>query len=277
MHDNLVATMSLSINHKFVATFVLAVIATLLFVVNFLPLENLLALIVFCVGLYALSEIDSHKKTLLISIWLITFILGFFASTHRPQGFSYPLIWEVDSLYPGGDSFELYANFAKAMCGYFIIIWLLGTVKTAGKFSTTYAVSLSLMSALALIGFAVVLFDLEAAYKLPTGILYFIVINLGITVVAEEAYFRLLLQAQIEKFFNHGILGKIIALVIASIIFAFSHTGAVGPAFVLFLIAGLIYGLVFTVTRSLSASIICHFSVNIMHFILFEYPLTMPG
>lgn len=277
MHDNSVATMSLSINNKFVATFVLTVIAILLFVVNFLPIENLLALIVFCVGLYALSEIDSHKKPLSVGVWLITFILGFFVSTYRPLGFSYPLIWSVDSLYPGGDSFQLYANFAKALCGYFIIIWLLGTVNTAGKFSTAYAVSLSLVSALVLIGFAVVLFDLEAAYKLPARTLYFVAINFGIAVVAEEAYFRLLLQAQIERFFNHSFAGKITALIVASLLFAFAHTGGLSQAFFLFLIAGFIYGAVFTATRRISAPILCHFAVNFIHFIFFEYPLNMSG
>ena len=40
-------------------------------------------------------------------------------------------------------------------------------------------------------------------------------------------------------------------------------------------VAGLLYGLVYNRFRSLEASIILHFSVNLVHFLFFTYPLAV--
>lgn len=251
------------------------IIASLIFALaGWLAYPNLFFLVILTFGLYALSEPHYKQPLLQTIVWIITFVVGFMAATYRPESFSNPLIWSTEQLYSGGEEFNLYANLAKGLCGYLIVIWLLDKVNRTGQLKSVPSIALALLSALILMAIGVVFFGLETHFKLPKETVYFIAVNLGITVLAEEAYFRLLLQAQIERIFKNIKVGRTVAVAIAAPVFAFAHTGQLNQAFLLFLIAGLIYAMVFALTRRFSAAVLCHFAVNILHFIFFEYPLT---
>lgn len=251
------------------------IIASLIFALaGWLAYPNLFFLIILIFGLHALSEAHYKHPLLQTIVWIITFVVGFMAATYRPESFSNPLIWSTEQLNSGGEEFNLYANLAKGLCGYLIVIWLLDKINRTRQLKIAPSIALALLSTLLLLAIGVVFFGLETQFKLPKETVYFIAVNLGITVLAEEAYFRLLLQAQVERIFKSIKVGRIVAVAIAAPVFAFAHTGQLNQAFLLFLIAGLIYAMVFTLTRRFSAAVLCHFAVNILHFIFFEYPLT---
>lgn len=264
-----------TIQTKTIASIILIGVSLMIALTGRLPYTNFFFLIILSLGLFAVSKLKFDNPLIPISIWLVTFIVGFFVATYRPDGFSYPLVWSTEQLYPNGSDFKLYANLAKGLCGYLIIIWLLDSYNKSGQLQAPLSAALSLLGALLLIGVGTGIFGLETQFKLPVETLYFIVINLGITVVAEEAYFRFLLQAQIERLFKNSLAGRIIAVAIATAGFAFAHTGGLNEAFLLFSIAGFIYAVVFTLTRRFSAAVLCHFAVNLIHFIFFEYPLSL--
>lgn len=254
-------------------------VATILFVVlGWMPLINAALLLPFAIGLYYLTTTDGSHRALIAAILVPTVLIGFFVAIFRPKGFSYPLIWNPGALYEGGEPFSLYVNLSKAIGGYLVVIWLGMGLR---HHRSTLVGERSLLSQLvvALVGVGAILFTAFAFYgvgwkpKVPDGILYFVVVNLLVTVLSEEAFFRLMLQSQIERFFKNKRLGICVGIVIASLLFALAHAGATGLVFFLFLFAGFIYAAVYAWTRSLLASMATHFGVNIAHILLLEYPL----
>lgn len=254
-------------------------VATILFVVlGWMPLINAALLLPFAIGLYYLATTDGSRKALIAAILVPTALIGFFVAIFRPKGFSYPLIWNPGALYEGGEPFSLYVNLSKAIGGYLVVIWL-GLGLRHHRSTLVGERSLLSQMVVALVGAGAILFTAFAFYgvgwkpKVPDGILYFVVVNLLVTVLSEEAFFRLMLQSQIERFFKNKRLGICVGIVIASLLFALAHAGATGLVFFLFLFAGFIYAAVYAWTRSLLASMATHFGVNIAHILLLEYPL----
>ncbi len=243
---------------------------------QWIPQINAYCLPVFCLGLFCITQKKPHKKWLEVIAWLGVVILGFFIAIYRPEGFSYPLVWETQSLYDGGRSFTLLANTSKALGGYFVIIWLLSHFNdSVTPLPLEKSIAITAAGIIALLLIARLFFGIGWQPKLSKGIGFFIFINLGITVLSEEAFFRLLIQDKIASFFNHKAVGLWVAGSTASVLFAFSHTPTIGTAWFLFLIAGAIYSAVFAYTQRFTLAIAVHFGLNIMHFIFLEYPLSV--
>lgn len=89
--------------------------------------------------------------------------------------------------------------------------------------------------------------------------------------MAEEAFFRNFLQRHSACAIG-GAHGGMIALVITAPLFGIAHAGG-GPMLVAFATAaGVGYGYVYLRTGRVEASILTHFAVNAVHFLLFTYP-----
>ncbi len=94
--------------------------------------------------------------------------------------------------------------------------------------------------------------------------------NLLFTCAAEEALFRGYLQSLFVRLTNNWV-----GIGLASIIFGAAHFPG-GPSIMLFAgLAGLLYGLVYHFTRRLIAAIGMHFAVNMMHLLIFTYPVAI--
>lgn len=259
---------SFSLKHKFGLSLALLWLAIALCYSGLLPLANLVSLTLMGTGLAALSltPTTSHLSRLLFAaLWAGCVLLGFFTAIFRPAGFHYPLVYDYSEL-----DFSLFANFGKALAGYLTLLWLWSA---GAKRPLPVALGLSLVFALAVIATAHFIFDLAAQPKWPAAALVFIFCNLAITVLAEEAFFRLLLQRQLEKLFPQRCGATWLALGISAAVFALAHAPPSHPAFALFLFAGGCYALVYTLTRRFSAALLTHWSVNVLHFTLLEYPL----
>lgn len=260
------------------ATVAVALAAIALAALGYLPVTNAALLLPFIFGLYGLTAVADSNKIALAAILITTFLIGFFMAIYRPVGFNYPLAWSPGSLHEGGNPFSLYVNLSKAIGGYLVIIWLMMSMRSHERASLRQRSvlgqsSLVLAGAGSILLVAHTLFGVGWQPKLPDGLLYFVLVNLLVTVVSEEAFFRLLLQHQIERFFRNKQVGVYVGVAIAAVLFALAHSGATGMAFFLFLLAGLVYAAVYARTRSLLASIATHFGVNIAHITLLEYPL----
>lgn len=258
-------------------TALLALVTAGLVVADLVPLLNGLLLVPFALGLCLLSRPVS-TRLLLGLILLPTVFMGFFIAMYRPSGFNYPLLSQAESLYPGGERWMLFVNFSKGLGGCLVVLWL-GSVGYArsriaanGAFPSGMDWLLAIGGALIVLGVANVLFGVAWQPKIANDLLAFLVVNLLVTVLAEEAFFRLLLQDQIARFCKAKV-AIWVSVALVALLFSVSHSGAVGPAFFLYLIAGTVYALVYTVTRRLTVSVVTHFSVNVGHFVFLEYPL----
>jgi membrane protease YdiL (CAAX protease family) len=109
-------------------------------------------------------------------------------------------------------------------------------------------------------------------FKLPMIIVVWGVINLFITCIGEEVFFRGIILKELKNSFASVKNGKYLALVLSSIIFGIVHFNG-GILFILVAtIAGLMYGMAYIKTEKVEASIIAHFCVNVFHFIFLTYP-----
>ncbi len=95
--------------------------------------------------------------------------------------------------------------------------------------------------------------------------------NLFFTVLAEEAFFRGLIQRQLAATINskHA---AILAILIGGVLFGVAHFGG-GVYYVLLAsVAGCVYGYAYHVTGRIEAAILTHFLLNAGHFLFFSYP-----
>ena len=108
--------------------------------------------------------------------------------------------------------------------------------------------------------------------KVPDFWLAFIAINLLFTCVAEEAFFRGLLQTKLSQLITVKRLA-IFAPLITAVVFALAHFIG-GWSYVLVSgVAGFGYSYIFYKTQRLEWAILCHWLVNVSHFFLFTYPM----
>jgi membrane protease YdiL (CAAX protease family) len=122
---------------------------------------------------------------------------------------------------------------------------------------------------------AVMMFALATGFvafdpKWTPVFLVWIVTNLFFTCLAEEAFFRGFVLAELARL--GGRAWMTIAVVVSAILFGLAHFGG-GPTYVIAgVIAGLGYGLAYLRTRRVEAAMAVHFGVNAVHFLFFTYP-----
>lgn len=164
----------------------------------------------------------------------------------------------------------------KAAAGY--VIWLC-LRRTHAPASVTWPVRLGLLGGGAAL---VLLLALASGFvhwqpALPPLWPWWLLANIGLTVVAEEVLFRGLLHGEIQR----GLAGRrhaaAIAVTVTAILFALVHAGG-GPLYmVLALVAGLFYGLMRVAGGHLGWAIAAHAAVNAAHFLLFSWPAAATG
>jgi len=98
-------------------------------------------------------------------------------------------------------------------------------------------------------------------------------INLLSTCMSEEAFFRAFLQTEIERW---TVVKRpnvaIIAITCSAVLFGLAHIAGGWRYVALASVAGAGYGTIFYRSRSIEASILAHFTLNAVHFLLFTYP-----
>lgn len=259
--------------------------AFLLYSFGALPGLNFFLLVLFACALFLLRyhsgrEVKNSLAMVPFFIWLGAIVLGFVIAVYRPVGFHYPLLWSTQELFPGGEAFALFVNISKALAGYLILVCLLRQEQgfISSKIQTfvlgCLAVTFVLLS-------ANMLFGVAWKVKFPDAVLLFVLVNLCVSVLAEEAFFRCLIQDRLSHYCARlfqrsrwqGFWSGTITVLITSLLFSLVHSPTSVAAFLLFLIAGSIYSLVYALTRRLIVVVVVHFSVNLLHFLLLEYPL----
>jgi membrane protease YdiL (CAAX protease family) len=100
----------------------------------------------------------------------------------------------------------------------------------------------------------------------------FLLLNLFTTCLAEEAFFRALVQGRLAAALSHRPHGARTALFAAAVLFGLAHAHG-GPALVvLATFAGIGYGAAYQRSGRIEAAILAHFALNAAHFLMFTYP-----
>ncbi|RCU52643.1 CPBP family intramembrane metalloprotease [Corallincola luteus] len=235
-----------------------------------IDLYGLLASLTFLGLAHQLSR-QSHGNNPLF-VWSMLLISAALM-LHLLPGFYNQPIWQQRLISSGAVPHSLTFNYDKLL----IAIVLLPLLLTRDRQQTRSANSSKLgWQPIALITLSTVLVTASAGYlmgvlgwdlKLPVQWYWFVLINIGITVTAEEVMFRGLLQHYLSKQ-----LGRF-GLVLAVLTFAIAHIAGGWQWVILAGIAGLGYALAYHYYRNLVAPMFVHATVNLIHFFCLAYPM----
>jgi hypothetical protein len=169
--------------------------------------------------------------------------------------------------------FTMYLNLDKPLIGFWLLLACPWVVGRRSLRLSLYATALALtLSALAALGGAVLLGIIHWAPKWPSQAWLWILNNLLLVTLVEEALFRGYIQGGLSRRFKQRPHGENLALIAAALLFGLAHLGAGWQWVLLASIAGLGYGLAYRF-GGLSAAIATHFGLNLLHFGLFTYPM----
>ncbi|MGE7958320.1 CPBP family intramembrane glutamic endopeptidase [Pseudomonas sp. NPDC089530] len=169
--------------------------------------------------------------------------------------------------------FSMYLNQDKPLIGFWLLLvcpWIVG--RRSLRLSL-YATALALtLTAVAALGGAVLLGIISWAPKWPDQAWLWVLNNLLLVTLVEEALFRGYIQGGLSRRFKNLPYGENLALMGAALLFGLVHVGAGWQWWLLASIAGVGYGLAYRF-GGLGAAIATHFGLNLLHFGLFTYPM----
>ncbi|QVL57611.1 MAG: CPBP family intramembrane metalloprotease [Simkaniaceae bacterium] len=209
---------------------------------------------------------------------LITILVAFFISIalmgHFFPGFHNWLIADKIQISKNAYPYTLYLNFDKPFIGFFplaLTIPLLSRMHIRSVVLKTIA--LTALGVIILMVLALYLHLVEIDLKLPGITPIWLIANLFLVTLPEEAFFRGFLQREISEYLNTKWAGPF-SVIVVSLLFALLHFIFLRDFSYLSLtfIASLIYGSIYHMTRSIESSIFCHYLFNVVHFFCFTYP-----
>ena len=182
-------------------------------------------------------------------------------------------------LSPSAAPYTLYWNYDTALAGFLLyavcvqpqrrMAW--GRSAAATATATVLTPALLVVPALAM-GF--VAWD----PKWPGILILWAPANLLVTCLAEETFFRGLLQQHLSSALRAKVpAAGLVALFAAAAAFGLAHMGGGIRYAVLAMLAGIGYGAAYHVTQRVEASMLVHFSLNLVHLTLFTYPFVASG
>ncbi|WP_317928595.1 CPBP family intramembrane glutamic endopeptidase [Halioxenophilus sp. WMMB6] len=203
-------------------------------------------------------------------------ITGLALASYRPAGFSYPAIIPTQPLVEGGATFILTLNLSKLMAGWLVLLTFLDRGSPLlKKRDWRLFLPLGVGAIVLVLAAGCFLLDLRWQLKSIDHIWRFALVNLVSTCVAEEAFMRLLVQAQLAVWCQSltRFWSWLLPLIGSTSLFVLAHSGLAWQAMVVYFLAGLCYGLIYTLTGRVGYAILLHFGVNILHFSLLTYPI----
>lgn len=202
------------------------------------------------------------------------FGLGAGLEMHVFPGFDNLQVLDKIKISTDGIPFSLYLNFDKTIVGVIILGVLHQLITKKIEWIKMLRVTMPIACLLIFILmclsflFNYVRFD----PKLPDSLLIWACTNLLFVCIAEEGFFRGFIQKYLCLVLQHIKHGNCLAIIISSILFGLAHYHGGILYVILATIAGMGYGLIYFQTKRIEASIISHFSLNLVHFLFFTYP-----
>lgn len=170
-------------------------------------------------------------------------------------------------------AFSMHLNLDKPLIGFWLLLacpWIIGRRSLRLSLAAT-GLALPLSAILAL-GGALLLGVIAWAPKWPDQAWLWVLNNLLLVTLVEEALFRGYIQGGLARLMKNLPHHESLALLLASLIFGLAHAGAGWQWVVLATLAGVGYGLAYR-SGGLAAAVATHFGLNLLHFGLFTYPM----
>lgn len=207
------------------------------------------------------------------ALGVVVALLALALALHVVPGAANPLLAGLQRLSPQSLPFRPWLSVDKGFAGLVLLLCFVPLARSAADWRQVGATLLRVGVPLVVL---IVAASLAAGYvapdpKWPAFALPFLAGNLLFTCVAEEAFFRGLIQRGLAT-----TIGVAPALAIASLLFGLAHLAG-GPLYAaIAAFAGLGYGWAYQRSARIEAAILCHFALNAVHFLGFSYPALSP-
>ncbi|KJF95046.1 CPBP family intramembrane glutamic endopeptidase [Photobacterium leiognathi] len=196
-----------------------------------------------------------------ILFWCVALFL------HAIPGFRNAKVLDAVITGPQSIPFTMYLNLDKPFI-FFGLLFAYPTLLGNKRTFNIKAIFLTAIPLFSLLPIAWGLGALQPEITVPDWWWLFLLNNLLLTCVAEEAFFRGFIQQSLSKQF-----GWIIGIAMASLLFGLVHIhgGLLLVAFAT--LAGVGYGLIYRYSSRLWVAVLFHFLFNFAHLLLFTYPM----
>ena len=208
---------------------------------------------------------------------LVTFAVALAA--HRVPGINNLVVFEEVAVSRSAQLYTLYWSYDKALVGVLLYaICVQPQQRTAWRGTIAVTATLAVLTPISVVVPALLTGFVAWDPKLPTILVMWIPANLLITCLAEEAFFRGLLQGNLSRILQGRIpSASLVAILVAAISFGAVHIGGGLSYALLATLAGIGYGTAYHLTQRVEASILVHFFLNLVHLTLFTYPFLAPN
>jgi membrane protease YdiL (CAAX protease family) len=174
---------------------------------------------------------------------------------------------------PDAAPFSMFLNLDKSLIGFWIVLacpWLIyraSVARSAAVTASTFVVTTCVCMAT-----AATLGILAWTPKWPEQSGIWIFNNLLLVTLTEELLFRGYIQGGLARLFKRLPYHDVLAIALASVVFGLAHLGAGWQWVLLAGTAGIGYGVAYRL-GGLTAAVLTHFGLNLVHFSLFTYPM----
>ncbi len=256
--------------HKIVPLFFTITTIALGFNSGFISFNALIIIIGYLIAAWAYfnNKVNRHFKTLL---WWLIFALALLFSYHIVKGITNLQVVPHEIISDGAYPFSLWFNLDTIIASLGILLFanFAKSNKTSlAKILIVYVIAITVVALIA-ISLDVVKLDI----KLPEFFASWLIINLLVSCVFEEVFFRYFVQGTLQKALSSYNYGDLIALLVATLLFTAKHFPGPPNYLITVFVAGLFYGYTYKITNRIEASIALHFLINTLHFFFFTYPI----
>jgi len=210
------------------------------------------------------------------AITVLSAVLALALSLHRVPGFHPVLLVHDIRLTPDAAPFSLSLGLDKAAAGLLLLaaFSMRATSWRQAASQLPAVAAVAVVTAAVSIGLALAAGYVRFAPKWPEAAPAFLLANLLFTCVAEEAFFRGLIQERLMRLAEtrRQPAWNWIAIAVSTVLFGLAHAGGGTVFLAAATLAGLGYSIAYARTRTIEGAILVHFAVNAAHFIGFTYP-----
>ncbi|MES2122308.1 MAG: type II CAAX endopeptidase family protein [Chlamydiota bacterium] len=215
---------------------------------------------------------DIHKGARFLLVGIATAV-SYALIFHLLPGFHNWKIASEETISASFAPVSLWLSYDKPWIGIFILGLSLPLISSRVQLirMLKLAIPLSLIGILLLMLLSLYLGALQWDPKIPIFIFVWLLNNLILVVIPEEAFFRGFLQREVNMWFGGTAFSGCCSVVASSLFFTLAHLGWVAdlPLLATTITAGIIYGTIYHTTKSIEASILCHFGVNLTRLLFF--------